>query len=124
MNVYRLDKNAVLDAAKKIFPDMHIELDEIDLYLPDIESGEIKIKPIEESFYVSTNYVYEDRIVNGNKTRYKVPLSIIYTKRNKYEVIYDSKNICYVAYEEDGEIKFCLYIDFYDKIKNQIKKVE
>ncbi len=124
MNFYKLDKHAVLEAAKETFPTMYIEQDEMDFYLPDIERGEIIVEPLTIHFYISTNYAYEDRIVNGNKTRYKVPLSIIYTKHDKYEIIYDSREVCYVAYEEDHQMKFCLYTEFYEKIKKQIKKVE
>ena len=90
------------------------------LYLPDIEKGEMQIMSVTYPVYVSTHYAYEDKMVNGNKTRYKIPLSIIYTKQDAYEIIYDSRDICYVAYEQENAIQFVLYEDFYDFIKDQI----
>ena len=114
-----LDKEKILTAAKQQFPHAYIEQD-VDFYLPDIEKGEMQIMSVTYPVYVSTHYAYEDKMVNGNKTRYKIPLSIIYTKQDAYEIIYDSRDICYVAYEQENAIQFVLYEDFYDFIKDQI----
>ena len=115
-----LDKEKILTAAKQQFPHAYIEQDDVDFYLPDIEKGEMQIMSVTYPVYVSTHYAYEDKMVNGNKTRYKIPLSIIYTKQDAYEIIYDSRDICYVAYEQENAIQFGLYEDFYDFIKDQI----
>lgn len=124
INFINLDNNKILEAAKQQFPKFYIEQDVTDFYLPDVEKGEIRIASIPHTIYVSTHYAYEDRMINGNKTRYKMQLSIIYTTKDAYEVVYDSRDICYVAYEEDDEIYFILYEDFYDKIRVQIEIIE
>ena len=125
-----LDKEKILTAAKQQFPHAYIEQDDVDFYLPDIEKGEMQIMSVTYPVYVSTHYAYEDKMVNGNKTRYKIPLSIIYTKQDAYEIIYDSRDICYVAYEQENAIQFVpisriiirkKWLQFlYDFIKDQI----
>ena len=120
LQITGLEEQAVAQAAAVKFPDKYIEMGESDLYLPDIEKGSLTIAGIDHPVYASTHYAYEDKMVNGNKTRYKIPLSIIYTKQDAYEIIYDSRDICYVAYEQENAIQFVLYEDFYDFIKDQI----
>lgn len=124
MVITNLDEEKVLEAAKKQFAPSFVAIDHMDFYLPDIESGKIMVAGVDHPMYVSTHYAYEDHVVKGNDTRYKVPLTTILVKEDAYSIIYDSRDCCYVAYEEDGEIQFVLYIDFYKKIKPQIQVEE
>lgn len=118
-----LEKEALMKAAQEAFPNKYIEVDNIDFYVPDVKEGILEIEGIEEPFHVSTNYAYEDRIVIGNKTRYKVELSLIYVKEDRYEVIYDSYGKSYIAYETD-KIHFALYEDFYEELRPYIIRCE
>ena len=124
MTFYQLDEEKVVEAAKAHFASQYPVLDHADFYLPDIETGKIMVDGVEHPFYVSTHYAYEDRVVKGNDTRYKVPLCLLYVKDDPYQIIYDSKDCCYVAYQQEDEIRFVLYVDFYDFVKKQIHLVE
>ena len=63
----------------------------------------------------------KNHIVNDNPTRYKVELTAIYVKDNHYDVIYDSTQFYYIAYEEQG-IQFVRYDKLQDFLKPYIKK--
>lgn len=119
MQFIGLDKEEVLQAAKAAFPDKYIDVDRTNFYVRDISSGTIHIDGVEEPLYVSTNYVYEDHIINGNNTRFKSQLTTVTLKKDAYDVIYDSYGVYYVAYKEDT-IQFVRYEDFYDRIKENI----
>ena len=90
------------------------------MYLPDIEKGKLRIEGIDKPVFASTHYAYEDKLVNGNKTRYKIPLATVLIKRDKYEVIYDSYGKYYVAFKDEAGIQFVLYEDFYELLKPMI----
>lgn len=119
MQFIGLDKEEVLQAAKAAFPENYIDVDMTNFYVRDISSGTIHIDGIEEPLYVSTNYVYEDHIINGNNTRFKSQLTTVILKKDAYDVIYDSYGVYYIAYKEDT-IQFVRYEDFYDMIKDKI----
>lgn len=119
MQFIGLEKEEVLQAALKAFPDHYIDLDQTNFYLRDISNGTIHIDGVEEPLFVSTNYVYEDHIINGNNTRFKTKLTAITLKKDAYDVIYDSYGVYYIACKED-EIQFIPYEDFYDRIKDKI----
>lgn len=121
MRLTGLNAQDVLASAKQMFPGKYIELTTCDLFLADIEADEIQIEGIDHPLYVSTHYAYENRIVNGNPTRYKVELTAIYVKDNRYDVIYDSTQSYYIAYEEQG-IQFVRYDKLQDYLKPYIKK--
>lgn len=112
MKLLNLEKEIVEAAAKEQFPNDFIEVDTTDWYMPSYEKGNIATKLYEKPLYLSTHYVYEDRIVQGNQTRYKVELTVIWLKDDPYGVIYDSKNRYYVAYEDQDKIQFCEYDHF------------
>lgn len=120
MQIKDLDKEEVQKALEPKYPGKYIEVGETDLYLNDIEKGVMTIDCYDHPVYASTNYAYEDRLVNGNKTRYKLVLTTVMIKKDKYEVIYDSYGKYYVAYKEDGEIRVVPYEDFYDMLKPMI----
>lgn len=121
MRITGLTAQEVLASAQQMFPGKYIDLTTCDLFLEDIEAGEIQIEGIDHPLYVSTHYAYENHIVNDNPTRYKVELTAIYVKDNRYDVIYDSTQSYYIAYEEQ-EIQFVRYDKLQDFLKPYIKK--
>lgn len=120
MQILNLDKEEVRQAAQAAYLHNYIAMEECDLYLEGIVKGRIKIDGVDHPMYVSTNYVYEDRVVNGNKTRFKVTLTCFYVKKDKYEVVYDSYGTYFVAYKENDNMKFIPYEDLYDLVKGHI----
>ena len=122
MQIINLDEQMVLDKAKEKFSDWFVEIGETDLFLRDIDSGKIGIEGIDHELYVSTHYVYEDHLVNNNKTRYKVKLTTILLRKDPYDVVYDSVGRYYVAYQSD-DIQFVLYEDFQDFLKPFVKEL-
>lgn len=124
MQITGLDKEEVRLAALEVYKDSYIDVDVCDLFLSGIDKGKIIMDCIDHPVYVNTNYVYEDRLINGNQTRFKVTLTAFYVKTNKYEVIYDSFGKYFVAYKDDDKIKFIPYEDVYDLLKDQIHIVD
>lgn len=119
MQITNLSEEEIVAEATKLYPNKIIEVELTDLFLRDIEQARLQVDFLDYPIYASTHYAYEDHLVNGNQTRYKIHVSIIFIKKDPYEVIYDSMGKCFVAYKEDT-IKFCPYEDFYDLIKDQI----
>lgn len=117
MRLFELDLEKVKQQAKIDFVDKYSEIVNSDWYLDDIFEGQISLDGLDEILYVNTNYVYHDVDVNGNKTRYKMPLTCLLVKNNPYEIIYSYENAYYVAYEDEGKINFILYRDFINFIK-------
>lgn len=111
MEILNLNKATVLEAAQKEYQGSYVELGECDLFLENIETGEIRLDGYNRELFVNTNYVYEDRIVNGNKTRYKVQLTTVLVKKDAYEIIYDSYGKYFVAYKDGDSIAFIAYED-------------
>lgn len=119
MQFLNLNEEEVLEAAKQAYPQNYIEYDHTDFYVRDIAKGTIHVDDVDFPLYVSTNYVYEDHVINGNDTRFKSKLSVITLKKDAYDVVYDSFGKYFVAYKEDT-VKFIPYEDFYDMIKDRI----
>lgn len=119
MQFLNLNEEEVLAAAKQAYPQNYIEYDHTDFYVRDIAKGTIHIDDVDYPLFVSTNYVYEDHVINGNDTRFKSKLSVITLKKDAYDVVYDSFGKYFVAYKEDT-IKFVPYEDFYDMLKDHI----
>ena len=120
LQITGLDQQEIAQAAAVKFPGKYVEAGESDLYLPDIEKGKLRIEGIDKPVFASTQYAYEDKLVNGHKTRYKIPLATVLIKRDKYEVIYDSYGKYYVAFKDEAGIQFVLYEDFYELLKPMI----
>lgn len=116
MNWYQLNQEEVMRAAQREFAGKVIEWDTCDLYMKDLESGEIHMQGITQPFFVSTHYVYEERVVKGNNTRYKVSVPLIYVKDNAYDPIYDLKGQTYCVYEENNVYHFISYDAYLDWI--------
>lgn len=119
MQLINLDQTKVIESAQQAFQNYYIAMDTADVYVRDIEEGEIQMDGIDHPLYVRTHYVYEDHLVNGNKTRYKIQVTTIRLKKSRYDVIYDSTKVYYVAYEEDG-IHFVRYDQFQDFLVDKI----
>ncbi|MDE6476440.1 MAG: hypothetical protein K2L08_06275 [Erysipelotrichaceae bacterium] len=124
MKIQDLDKEEVLQAARKQFPDYEIEIDTTDLFTYDLEEGKYQAPFYEKDIYISTRYAYEDIMVNGNATRYKIQITTIMLLKHTYEIIYQTKGRYYVAYEKEGEIFFHPYEEFFMLIKDQMKKID
>ena len=123
MKFIGLEQAEVETAAQQAFPGKYIDVDETDFFVRDIYSGTIQIDGMDQPLFVSTNYVYEDHVINGNDTRFKSKIMTVTLKKDAYDVVYDSFGNYFVACKEDGII-FVPYEDFYDKIKDSIHLVE
>ena len=112
MQFLNLNEEEVLAAAKQAYPQNYIEYDHTDFYVRDIAKGTIHIDDVDYPLYVSTNYVYEDHVINGNDTRFKSKLSGHHIKKKMLMMsCIDSFGKYFVAYKEDT-IKFVPYEDF------------
>lgn len=118
------DETKCREAAQLAFPNQYIEIMESDIYLKDTIAGRYAAPWLDHEFYVSTDYAYEDKMVNGNQTRYKVGMQCILVKPSRYEVVYDTKDSYFAVYEEDGNIKFMKYIDILPKLVQELELLE
>ena len=116
---YHLEEQAVLEAAQAQFPTKYVSYDTCDLYLKDLEKATIRFSNIDQNFFVSTHYVYEERLVKGNQTRYKVAIPLLTIKNNPYDIVYNVEDCTYGVYLEDGTYHFILYSEYLDKIQTQ-----
>lgn len=124
MQLKKFEEQELLEAAQKAFPDSYIKIEDSDIFLKNTTAGRYKAPWLDREFYISTEYVYEDILVNGNKTRYKVSMSCILLKKDRYDVVYDSSDVYYTAYEEADEIKFMKYVDIIKELPKQIELLE
>lgn len=124
MVIKKLSDEAIIKAAKQAFPNHYIQVEHSDIFLKGKIAGRYKAPWIEQEFYVSTEYAYEDLLVNGNKTRYKIHMPCVLVKENRYDIIYDSKDCYYVAYEDAGHIQFKRYIDVIQELPEQMELLE
>lgn len=124
MKWYHLDQDTLLNEAKQYFNGQYVHFDSCDLYLTELEKGTIQFKEMDQKFYVSTHYVYEERLVKGNQTRYKVNIPLFTITKNQYDVVYDSEACTYCVYEEDGTYHFVLYKDFLKLMNDQYDVIE
>lgn len=124
MMIKKIANEVIMEAAQQAFPDYYIQLEQSDIFLKGKTAGRYRASWIEQEFFVSTEYAYEDIMVNGNKTRYKIHMPCILLKKNRYDVIYDSKDAYYVAYEDQGQVKFQRYIDVIEELPKQMELLE
>lgn len=124
MEFVKLEETEIKEAAQKAFPGFYIEVEHSDIYLRDTRAGRYRAPWLDREFYVSTDYAYEDILVNGNKTRYKVQMPCILLKKDKYDIIYDSKDKYFSVYKENDEIKFMKYIDIIELLPDDIELLE
>lgn len=121
MQITGLNQEEVRAAAQVAHKNSYIAMDSCDLFLSDIEQGEIRIAGMDYPIFVSTHYAYEDKLINGNQTRFKVSLTAFFVKKHKHEIIYDSYGKFYVAVKEDSAIKLIAYEDIHDFLKDKIQ---
>lgn len=121
MQITNLDKEQVLNCIQAAFPNSYIELDTADFYIPSIEQGKIQVEGVDHPYYVSTHYAYEDRLVNGNQTRYKVALTVFFVKDDPFEVLYDTNDKYYVAFIKNDMVSFLSYDAFHVYMLDCIK---
>lgn len=111
MQIKMLSDEQLLHAAQKRFVGKAIVLEPSDIYLKGKQTGRYHVDWLDHDVYISTEYAYEDRIINGNKTRYKVQVPCVLIKEHFHDIIYDSRDIYYAAYMENDEICFMRYVD-------------
>lgn len=124
MQIKAFDSQQLIAAAQAQFPDYEIELQESDVFLKGKQAGRYRADWLDHEFYISTEYAYEDRLVNGNPTRYKIAMPCILLKKNRYEIVYDISDRYYVAYEEHGEIQFLPYQTMLETLLTQTELLE
>lgn len=120
MLIKTFDEEKLMDCAKEKFPNAFIEMVSVDLFLKGVEAGKYQAPWLDHEFFVSTEYAYEDVEVNGNQTRCKITMQGILIKKDRYTVIYDAKDVFYVAYEEQGEIHFQKYVEFLKEVPKSL----
>lgn len=122
MNLKNLDEEQIKAAAAAAFPDYVIRVDTTDVFLQNVEDGTYISDFLESEFYVSTQYAYEDILVNGNKTRYKIHMNTIELLDDAYSVNYNWNDRYYAVYEIENKIHFMKYTEFLSFIKSSLQK--
>ncbi len=124
MRIETMDHDALLQAAKHTFPDYYIDIKESDLFMKGKQAGRYRADWLEHEFYISTEYAYEDRLVNGNQTRYKIAMPCILLKKDRYEVVYDMEDRYYAAFIQDNHICFEPYHMVLERLWEQTELLE
>ena len=125
MKLSGLSDELVKAAAEKRFGEQHyFKLCEDHVFLKHTEEGTYQSDWLDHEFFVSTNYAYENILVNGNKTRYLVKTTGVWIMKNPYDIIYDPQDRYYYAYEEENEIKFENSQNFFEKLEESVKKID
>ena len=116
MKIMGIDKEAVKEAAARAFPRKHAQIENGSLFLPGCADGTYRCDHMEELLHVSTCMGFHEVMIQGNQTRVKIEITLVFLKDGSYEVIYEGKKCCHVAMEEDGEIRFLPYEAFLEQI--------
>lgn len=124
MKIVELQEDDIVAAAKQQFPNKFIKVDSSDIYLRGVETGKYQAPWLEKAFYVSTEYVYQDILVKGNQTRYKVPMPTILIKDDAYGVVYDEREAYFAVVMENEQISFVKYVDFIEKVVQDLERIE
>ena len=66
-------------------------------------------------------WVYHEEIINGNRTRVKTMIPLLFVKDERYEVVYEGAKRCYVPVEDEGEITFMSYPQFLTWIMEKVR---
>lgn len=123
MKIKDINEEEIKIAAQKTFSTSYIKVDTTDLFLQNVEDGAYTADFLDNEFYVSTQYAYEDILVNGNKTRYKIHIYTIELLQDAYCVNYTWDQKYYAVYEMDNEIQFMEYSKFLSFVRERIKLV-
>lgn len=124
MEIKTLSEEQLLAAAQKQFINKAILSDSSDIYLKGKQTGRYRVDWLDHDIYISTEYAYEDRMINGNKTRYKVQVPCVLIKDHPHDIIYDSRDIYYAAYIENNEIRFMRYVDLIEELGKHTELAE
>lgn len=124
MKIRSFEEVELIEAAQKAFPDAYAEIMTNDLYLKGKRAGRYRAPWLDQEFYVSTEYAYIDQMEKGNRIRSKLHLPCVLVKSDPYEVIYDSRDCFYTAYEADEGIAFMKYVDLIECLGKDMELVE
>lgn len=124
MKFVKLSDEQIYQAAKQTFPDSYIKIEYTDIYLRDTKSGRYRADWIDQEFYVSTDYAYEDILVKENKTRYKIAIPCILVKKDQYQVVYSSRDVFYAVFMINDQIQFKKYVDVIEEIRDCVELIE
>ena len=124
MRITALSDEQVLAAAQKQFPDKAILSEPSDIYLKGKKTGRYRVDWLDHDVYISTEYAYEDRSINGNKTRYQVSVPCVLVKKHPHDIVYDSRDIYFAAYTENDEICFMRYVDLIEELGKHMELLE
>ena len=87
MKITGLSKSAVMEAAQRAFLGKSLELEEGSLFLRGVEPGAWRCEGIADIQHVSTCMGYHEEIINGNRTRVKTMIPLLFVKESRYAVI-------------------------------------
>lgn len=124
MKIRIFDNDILREAAQNAFPDAVTEIMTNDLYLKGKKAGRYRAPWLDQEFYVSTEYAYIDQMENGNCIRSKLHLPCVLVKQNPYEVIYDSRDCFYVAYDSSDGIAFMKYVEIIQRLGKDMELIE
>lgn len=108
-------------AAKQKWPDFFIRVDTADLFLEGVEDGCYTADFIDGEFYVSTQYAYENILVNGNKTSYKISVYTVERLKDASHINYRWDDCFYAVYEDENGIQFMEYPKFLKVVKERVR---
>ena len=92
MKITGLSKSAVMEAAQRAFLGKSLELEEGSLFLRGVEPGAWRCEGIADIQHVSTCMGYHEEIINGNRTRVKTMIPLLFVKESRYAVSSFSKS--------------------------------
>lgn len=121
MKITGISKEQVQKEAEKQFQPLFVQIESGSLFLKDCPDGSYQCEAMPDTLYVSTSLGYHEVMIQGNKTRVKVEIWLVFLKQTPYATIYEGKKHCYVAVEEGGEIQFQPYEEFLEWIIQKIQ---
>ena len=124
MQIKAFNEELVLRAAQKQFPDKAVLLEPSDIYLKGKQTGRYTASWYDHDIFISTEFAYEDRVINGNKTRYKIEVPFVLIKNHPHDIIYDSRDIYFAAYSENDEIHFMKYVELIEELGKHMELQE
>lgn len=121
MKITGLSQTTILEAAARTFTGKYFDLEEGSLFLRGAQPGAYHCEGVEGIQYVSTSMGYHEEIINGNRTRVKTMIPLLFVKDERYEVVYEGAKRCYVPVEDEGEITFMSYPQFLTWIMEKVR---
>ena len=106
MKIMGIDKEAVKEAAARAFPRKHAQIENGSLFLPGCADGTYRCDHMEELLHVSTCMGYHEVMIQGNQTRVKIEITLVFLKDGPYEVIYE-RSAAMSQWKRTGRSAFC-----------------